>query len=228
MSESDGCALNADSSLKDAKDIVFYNDPDDIIPLGTPSSAQPTLSTTPTGSDAFSVLLKAGRKPAPVTAGARRSIRTLKPSARLRDADNACSHPSSSNSSTARKRALSSATERLVSKKVALQLSAPLSDDDDFHAAGADTDTDTDPGTGHTGHSESVEDEDAPEDDDAPTAEDEPDDEPDDEPQDSNIRATLSKSERTADVRTVFTRNDKEWVCKPCKCVFSTTCVVTC
>ncbi|KAG1790014.1 uncharacterized protein HD556DRAFT_1446583 [Suillus plorans] len=196
---------------QDAKDIVFYNDPDDIIPLGTPSSAQPTLSTTPTGSDAFSVLLKAGRKPAPVTAGARRSIRTFKPSARLRDADNACSHPSSSNSSTARKRALSSATERLVSKKVALQLSAPLSDDDDFHAAGADTDTDTDPGTGHTGHSESVEDEDAPEDDDAPTAEDEPDDEPDDEPQDSNIRATLSKSERTADVRTVFTRNDKEW-----------------
>ncbi|KAG1788558.1 uncharacterized protein HD556DRAFT_1311972 [Suillus plorans] len=115
---------------QDAKDIVFYNDPDDIIPLGTPSSAQPTLSTTPTGSDAFSVLLKAGRKPAPVTAGARRSIRTFKPSARLCDADNACSHPSSSNSSTARKRALSSATERLVSKKVALQLSAPLSDDD--------------------------------------------------------------------------------------------------
>ncbi|KAG1788556.1 uncharacterized protein HD556DRAFT_1447766 [Suillus plorans] len=45
----------------------------------------------------------------------------------------------------------------------------------------------------------------------ATLTEDEPDDEPDDEPQDSNIRATLSKSERTADVRTVFTRNDKEW-----------------
>jgi hypothetical protein len=108
----------------------------------------------------------------------------LKPSACLHDADNACSHPSSSNSSTACKCALSSATEQLVSEKVTLQLSAPLSDDDDFHAAGADMDTDTDPGTGH---SESVQDEDAPKDDDAPTAEDEPDDEPDNEPQDSNI-----------------------------------------
>ncbi|KAG1718687.1 hypothetical protein EDD22DRAFT_963711 [Suillus occidentalis] len=170
------------SSLMDAKDIVFYNDPDDIIPLGTPSFAQPTLSTTPTGSDAFLVLLKAGHKLAPVTAGAHYSIQTLKPSARLCDADNTCSHPSSSNSSTAHKHALSSATERLVSKKVTLQLSAPLSDDDDFHVAGANTDTNTDPSTGHM-----VEDEDAPKDDDAPTTEDKPDDKPDNESQDSNI-----------------------------------------
>ncbi|KAG1783136.1 hypothetical protein EV702DRAFT_1191574 [Suillus placidus] len=168
---------------QDVKDIVFYHDPEDTIPLCTPSSAQPTPSTTPTGSDTFSVLLKAGRKPAPVTAGAHRSIQTLKPSACLRDADNACSHPSSSTSSTAHKRALSGATEQLVSKKVVLQLSALLSDDDDFHADGANMDNDTDPGAGHTGHSESVEDEDAPEDDNALT----PEDEPDDEPQDSNI-----------------------------------------
>ncbi|KAG1745060.1 uncharacterized protein EDB91DRAFT_1246574 [Suillus paluster] len=58
------CALNPDGSLKDAKDIVFYNDPDDAVPISTPSSAQP-----PT--DAFSVLLQTGRKPVPLTAGAR-------------------------------------------------------------------------------------------------------------------------------------------------------------
>ncbi|KAG1729219.1 uncharacterized protein EDB91DRAFT_1311635 [Suillus paluster] len=111
---------------QDAKDIVFYHDPEDTVPLCAPSSAQPTSSTTPTGSDAFSVLLKAGCKPAPLTAGACRSICTSKPSAHLCDADNTCSHPVSSTSSTARKRALSSATEQLVMKKVALQLSARL------------------------------------------------------------------------------------------------------
>ncbi|KAG1890035.1 hypothetical protein F4604DRAFT_1914588 [Suillus subluteus] len=71
MSESDAqCALNVDGSLKDAKDIVFYNDPDDTVPLSAPSSAQPasSTSTTPTGLDAFSVLLQTGRKLAPLTA----------------------------------------------------------------------------------------------------------------------------------------------------------------
>ncbi|KAG1805105.1 uncharacterized protein HD556DRAFT_1437268 [Suillus plorans] len=172
------CALNPDGSLKDAKDIVFYNDPDDAVPISAPSSsAQP-----PT--DAFSVLLQTGHKPVPLTAGARRSIRTSKPSARLRDSDNACS-------STSRKRALSSATEQLVRKKVVLQLSAPLSDDD--------TDIDTDHGAGQS---------DEAEDEDVPAPEDEPEDEPED-LQDTTIRAALSKSERSADIRTIFTRDDK-------------------
>ncbi|KAG2029457.1 hypothetical protein BDR03DRAFT_1018361 [Suillus americanus] len=144
------CALNPDGSLKDAKDIVFYNDPDDAVPISAPSSsAQP-----PT--DAFSVLLQTGRKPVPLTAGAQRSIRTSKPSARLRDSDNTCS-------STSRKRALSSATEQLVRKKVVLQLSAPLSDDD--------MDIDTDHGAGQS---------DEAEDEDVPAPEDEPEDEPED------------------------------------------------
>ncbi|KAG2755215.1 hypothetical protein P692DRAFT_20640008, partial [Suillus brevipes Sb2] len=187
MSEPEAqCALNPDGSLKDAKDIVFYNDPDDAVPISAPSSsAQP-----PT--DAFSVLLQTGRKPVPLIAGARRSIRASKPSARLRDSDNACS-------STSRKRALSSATEQLVRKKVVLQLSAPLSDDD--------TDIDTDHGAGQS---------DEAEDEGVPAPEDEPEDEPED-LQDTTIRATLSKSERTADIRTIFTRDDKCWVCKPCR-----------
>ncbi|KAG1848572.1 hypothetical protein F4604DRAFT_1593860 [Suillus subluteus] len=190
MSEPEAqCALNPDGSLKDAEDIVFYNDPDDAVPISAPSSAQPST-------DAFSVLLQTGCKPVPLTAGARRSICTSKPSARLRDSDNACS-------STSRKRALSSATEQLVRKKVVLQLSAPLSDNEGSHAAGADTDIDTDHGAGQS---------DEAEDEDVPAPEDEPED-----LQDTTIRATLSKSERTADIRTIFTRDDKCWVCKPCR-----------
>ncbi|KAG1838436.1 hypothetical protein DFJ58DRAFT_733810 [Suillus subalutaceus] len=199
MSESDAqCALNVDGSLKDAKDMVFYNDPDDTVPLSAPSSAQPasSTSTTPTGLDTFSVLLQTGRKPAPLTAGSRCSICTSKPSACLCDADNACS-------STSRKCALSSATEQLVRKKVVLQLSAPLSDNE---LAGADTDIDTDLGAPGAGQSDEAEDEDAP-------------DKPEDKPEDlldTTLRAALSKTERTADVRTIFTCDSKHWVYKPC------------
>ncbi|KAG1896694.1 uncharacterized protein F5891DRAFT_1192798 [Suillus fuscotomentosus] len=144
MSQSDTCALNANDSLKDTQDIIFSNDPDDTVPLSSAQAAQATSSTTPAGSDTFSMLLKAGHKPAPLTAGAQCSIHTSKPSAHLCDADNACSHPVSST----RKCALSSSvTEQLVKKKVALQLSAPLSDDDgSSYMAGANMDNDTDPG----------------------------------------------------------------------------------
>ncbi|KAG2071483.1 hypothetical protein BDR04DRAFT_1117670 [Suillus decipiens] len=63
MSGFDVCALNTDSSLKDAKDIVFYNDPNDTVPL--PPSAKSVAAPT----DAFFlVILKAGCKP-PLTAG---------------------------------------------------------------------------------------------------------------------------------------------------------------
>ncbi|KAG1737956.1 hypothetical protein EDB19DRAFT_1984360 [Suillus lakei] len=116
------CALNPDGSLKDTKDIVFYNNPDDavpIIPISAPSSAQPPTDT-------FSVLLQTGRKPVPLTA-----------------------------------------------------------------------DIDTDHGAGQS---------DEAEDEDVPAPEDEPKDEPED-LQDTIIRATLSKSECSADVRTIFTRD---------------------
>ncbi|KAG2133598.1 uncharacterized protein EDB93DRAFT_1107545 [Suillus bovinus] len=56
---------------QDAKDIVFYHDPNDSVPIDTTSSApQPSSSTNPP-QDAFSMLLNTGRKPTPVTAGAR-------------------------------------------------------------------------------------------------------------------------------------------------------------
>ncbi|KAG1786949.1 uncharacterized protein HD556DRAFT_1449298 [Suillus plorans] len=196
MAHSDSCAVNADGSLKDAKDIVFYHDPDDSVPLDTTSSApQPSSSTNPP-QDAFSMLLNTGRKPTPVTAGARRSIRTSKPSARLRDAENIYS-TSTSTSSTNRKRALSSATELQLQPAHKKVLSCLLSDEDslDDDDAGHDTDPLED---------QPVEDQ--------PEAEPEAEAEPED-----AIQATLPKTERTADIRTVFTRHETHWVCNPCK-----------
>lgn len=122
----DACALNADGSLKDAADITFFNDPDDDVPLpNVPPSTQPSTSTASTR-DAYSVLLKAGRTPATVAAGSRRSGRPLKPSARMRDADNACGL-----SSGTRKRALSSATDHPAPKKVAMRFLSPLDSEDE-------------------------------------------------------------------------------------------------
>jgi hypothetical protein len=197
MSESDACALNADGSLKDAKDIVFYHDPEDTVPL---SPAQPT---TLTGSDAFSVLLKAGHKPVPVTAGSRRSVHTSKPSARLRDAENVYS-------SMSRKCALSSTTELQPARKKVV--SSALSDEDDSlddSDGGNDTDP-LEPGTDH------------------PDAEEEAELNDNTEPEGIAEKATLGKSERTADICTTFTRHETHWVCNPCKYVVSTECIIFC
>jgi hypothetical protein len=188
MSEIDACALNTDGSLKDAKDIVFYHDPDDTVPLSTPSSA-PTLT---------------GCKPVPVIAGSRRSVRTSKPSARLRDTENIYS-------STSRKRALSSANEIQPARKKVIP---SLFDDDslDDNDTGNDTDP-LEPGA------------------DQPEAEDESEPEDDAETEDGAepkvAQATLAKSERTADIRTTFTRHEMHWVCNPCKYVVSAVCIVS-
>ncbi|KAG1747805.1 uncharacterized protein EDB91DRAFT_1245289 [Suillus paluster] len=82
----DACTLNADSSLKDASDIKFYNDPDDDVLL-------PPVPSTESMRNAFSILLNAGHTPATVAAGSWRSGCPSKPSARVRDADNAYISP---------------------------------------------------------------------------------------------------------------------------------------
>jgi hypothetical protein len=70
MTTSPGCAQGPDGCLLDASKITWYNDPDDSEPL-------PTTSRTMHAS--------------PVTkiAGSRRSGRSLQPSARIRDPENA-------------------------------------------------------------------------------------------------------------------------------------------
>lgn len=116
----DSCALNSDGSLKDASDIVFFNDPDDHAPL----PQVPPKNVPP--KNAFTALLQSGRTPALTTAGSRRSTRTSKPSARVRDADNA--HASSST----RKRVLSSATDPPAPKKAAaMRFFSPLDTDEE-------------------------------------------------------------------------------------------------
>ncbi|KAG2148708.1 uncharacterized protein EDB93DRAFT_1071178, partial [Suillus bovinus] len=76
----DSCALNSDGSLKDASDIVFYNDPDNHAPL-----LQVPLKNT------FTALLQSGRTPALTAAGSQCSTRTSRPSACVQDADNVSS-----------------------------------------------------------------------------------------------------------------------------------------
>jgi hypothetical protein len=67
---SDECAVGPDGKLRDAKDIVFYHDADDLIPIGAPSSS----ASAPTSIKDFFP---------------RRSGRQTVPSARATDPNNA-------------------------------------------------------------------------------------------------------------------------------------------
>ncbi|KAG2359367.1 hypothetical protein BDR07DRAFT_1488310 [Suillus spraguei] len=187
----DSCTLNADGTLKDASDIVFYNDPDDNTPL-------PQVPSTGSTRNAFSVLLKAGHSPATVTAGSRRSGHPSKPSARICDVDNACGLLSSSGT---RKCALSSAMDRSAPvKKVSTRILSPLdSDNEDIDIPSSAPDL-----------VELSSDELIPQLDD--------DEEADNAMSDNGgVTQTVPKSERTADVQTVFTCIPDVWVCTLCK-----------
>ncbi|KAG2060650.1 hypothetical protein BDR06DRAFT_1002531 [Suillus hirtellus] len=183
----DSCALNTDGFLKDASDIIFYNDPDDSVPL-----PQVPSSTQPTAKDAFSVLLQAGHIPALVMAGSQCSTHTSKPSACIRDADNACAQPSSS-STASRKHALSSATNPLVPKKAVMWFLSPLDSDEDVPSSPPNP---------------------APEESSCDELISQLDNEDhDDEIKSGNEDATqmLSKHEYTVDVHTIFTHTSDGW-----------------
>lgn len=77
---SDNCAVGPDGKLLDEKDIDWYNDRDDELPIA------PAASSSTSAQNAFSVLLARGGKPATVTAGSRRSNRPSKPSAKVLEA----------------------------------------------------------------------------------------------------------------------------------------------
>ncbi|KAJ7075640.1 hypothetical protein B0H15DRAFT_791554 [Mycena belliarum] len=80
-----GCAQNADGTLRPASEIVFYNDVDDTVPIAGPSTT-PSPPIHP---------LFSGVRPLDRVAGVRRSSprrrsgRTLRPSARVADPNNA-------------------------------------------------------------------------------------------------------------------------------------------
>jgi hypothetical protein len=72
----DSCTLNSDGTLKDASDIVFYNDPDNHAPLpqvppstSTQSTAPAPMSTQSTAKNTFSALFKLGHTPVLIAAG---------------------------------------------------------------------------------------------------------------------------------------------------------------
>lgn len=76
--QSDQCAVNADGTLKDASEIDWFHDPDNITPIGTgPVSLASSIgtSTTKAKKNAFDVL----GKPATVIASQRRTSRPHKP-----------------------------------------------------------------------------------------------------------------------------------------------------
>lgn len=89
----DSYALNADGTLKDTSDIMFYNDPDDDVPLppvpsNNPNNNMPSMEPK---KNAFSVLLKAGHTLATVTTGSQHSGCPSKPLACICDTDNVAS-----------------------------------------------------------------------------------------------------------------------------------------
>lgn len=76
-----GCAVGSDGQLLDASKIQFFNDVDDDNPISGPSNPAPTsLPIHP---------LFSRTVPTRLVAGSRRTTRVSRPSAKVRDADNA-------------------------------------------------------------------------------------------------------------------------------------------
>ncbi|KAJ7266088.1 hypothetical protein C8J57DRAFT_1329370 [Mycena rebaudengoi] len=73
-----GCAQNADDSLRDASDIQFYNDADDEHPISGPNSTRPIHG-----------FFTGAAQPVGKVASARRSGRESRPSACIKDPNNA-------------------------------------------------------------------------------------------------------------------------------------------
>jgi hypothetical protein len=80
MAATDQCALAADGSLLDASAIIFYNDPDDDIPLPSSNSTSTSTRVHP--------FFRRSPAPSKIVAGSRRSTRTTRPSARITDPNN--------------------------------------------------------------------------------------------------------------------------------------------
>jgi hypothetical protein len=81
---SQGCAIGSDGELLDASQIDWYNDVDDNKPM-TPSANATTAQNSSATLDSF--VTKA--MPAKVVAGSRRSARTVRPSVKATDPNNA-------------------------------------------------------------------------------------------------------------------------------------------
>ena len=86
-----GCAVGSDGSLLDESKIDFFHDADDDIPISGPSrtlSAASSLSSVTSSVGTLDKLLST-REPATKVAGIRHTTRTTRPSAKVRDPENA-------------------------------------------------------------------------------------------------------------------------------------------
>jgi hypothetical protein len=85
-----GCAVGPDGSLLDASQIKWFHDADDALPFA-PASSSPSSGDKASTSSEAGVHPLFRRRPAATlkVAGARRSARALRPSARMIDPDNA-------------------------------------------------------------------------------------------------------------------------------------------
>ena len=124
-----GCAVRPDGTLKDASEIEWHHDKDDEIPMAGASSSTSfnTVQVAAPSSKGIHSFFEQKTAAAVVVAGSRRSGRTMRPSTRLTDPDNAMNGPrSSSNSVTTRtqngmtqkRKAASPASSRRVIRRV--------------------------------------------------------------------------------------------------------------
>ncbi|KAG2056758.1 hypothetical protein BDR06DRAFT_969779 [Suillus hirtellus] len=146
--------------------------------------------------NAFTTLLQSGCTPALTVAGSQHSTRTSRPSTHVRDANNV--------SSSTRKRMLSSATDPPAKKAAAMHFLSPLDTDEE------DEDEGNNPSSPPIQEGSFYE-EFVPH----------PDDNDDnDEAKSGNgddaSQMTVSKSERTVDLHTIFTHTSDGWVCNLC------------
>ena len=86
----ESCALDANGGLKPASTITWFNDADDDIPMATVSppvtASSSSSSLAQSTLNNFVHLTSSGKVPTSLVAGARRSGRAIKPSAKIRDA----------------------------------------------------------------------------------------------------------------------------------------------
>ena len=80
LTSSDQCALGPDGKLLDASEIVWVNDPDDLMPIASAAVDATVLPPHP--------FFRGGPPPAVMVAGSRRSARVPQPSKRALDPDN--------------------------------------------------------------------------------------------------------------------------------------------
>jgi hypothetical protein len=131
------CAVGLDGTLLDASDIQWFNDPDDDDPLPPVSSSGPTPpengAVSPSRRE-IHPFFKPSAPPAGIIAGARRSTRAIRPSARAIDPNNI-----EASSSTTHKRSREASPPSRRNPRKITQSDAEASEHNDTLASESDT-----------------------------------------------------------------------------------------